>query len=85
MEREIVVSAKGYVLKNGDQFLPGLLINIDGYELEVTVEDKIFLTSEACEAFLVEEMPKIVQDLCDRLGVKQVKAQYYGATSQEMH
>jgi len=84
MDGSIVIYAKGYVLTYQGSYRAGIKLSIDGYELEVTVEDQVFESSDECASYLVNELPRIVSDICDKMGLKQVRADYHGATCQEM-
>lgn len=80
-----VIYAKGYVVPKDGKFVAGILMEVGEHKLDMLADEEPFDTYEQCEAFLIQELPSIVERLCSELGLRVVKSTFFSVGDKKMH
>lgn len=80
-----VIYAKGFVVPKDGKFVAGVLMEVGGHKLDMLADEEPFDTYDECEAFLVQELPSIVERLCSELGLKVVRSTFFSVNDKKVH
>lgn len=85
LNQDEVIYAKGYVVPKDGKFVAGILMEVGEHKLDMLADEAPFDTYEQCEAFLIQELPSIVERLCNELGLRVVKSTFFQVGDKKIH